>query len=70
MLRSDLLFSWSRMVFDAIQLDQASGEFGDARRSVRATLKDALDAYPNLGIDLEPLVPEDVMAWHRGHRDA
>lgn len=70
MLRSDLLFSWSRMVFDAIQLDQASGEFDDARRSVRATLKDALDAYSNLGIDLEPLVPDDVMAWHRGHRDA
>ena len=58
--RGDLLFSWTQAMltpddFDAPRCDTP----------LQRTVRDALDAFPALGLPLAPLLPERVAAWHR-----
>jgi len=57
--RSDRLFSWTHAALDADELE--SPDLTPTQRLVR----DRLDAFIALGIDVEPLLPPDVHAWHR-----
>jgi hypothetical protein len=34
---------------------------------LETALRDALDCFDELGIAIEPLVPQSVFAWHRNH---
>jgi hypothetical protein len=33
--------------------------------TIERALRDALNCFDELGIDIEPLVPEAVFRWHR-----
>jgi hypothetical protein len=57
--RSDRLFSWTRAALSPDELE--SPDLSPTQRLVR----DRLDAFVALGIDVEPLLPTDVHAWHR-----
>jgi hypothetical protein len=59
--RSDKLFTWSGQMLEAIELASHSGSTVDA---MRRTLRDSLDAYDALAIDLRPLLPAAVWEWH------
>lgn len=59
--RSELLYSWSQAISPEEFEVSADGVFSPGQRVVR----DALDAYATLGIDLEPLLPDAVLRWHR-----
>jgi hypothetical protein len=61
--RAALLYAWTQAMLDADDLDARDAD-SPRRRSVR----DTLDAHAVLGIDLAPLLPEPVLAWHRGLR--
>jgi hypothetical protein len=65
---SELLFGWSARVLEMIEYerfnipaDQQTGRFEKA-------LGNVLDAYVALGVDVQPLVPPEVLAWYY-HRD-
>lgn len=59
--RSDPLFAWTQAQLSPDELDGLAGPT-PAQRMVR----DTLDAYGALGIELEPLLPEEVWRWYRG----
>lgn len=62
--RSDRLYSWS----DAMLApeDLSPGGMGPAGGTpAQRRVRDALDAWDAMGIDLEPLLPPAVFAWHR-----
>ncbi|HSR65710.1 MAG TPA: GIY-YIG nuclease family protein [Xanthomonadaceae bacterium] len=61
--RGALLYSWTQAALDADDLAA-----GDAGLPHRQAVRDALDACDALGVALEPLLPEAVLAWHRGAR--
>jgi hypothetical protein len=55
--RSDRLYAWTLAQLSADELYGAAGSMPTAQSSV---LRDTLDAYPALGIELEPLLPPEV----------
>ena len=59
--RSDRLYAWTLAQLSADELYGAAGSMPTAQSSV---LRDALDAYPALGIELEPLLPPEVNRWY------
>ena len=60
--RSDRLFFWSSEMLNAIVSDP---HIDEATRAAQCTLRDALDACTALDIDLEPMVSDTVLRWHR-----
>lgn len=60
--KSDRLFSWSEETLLAIESNCLPASL-DAQ--LRDTLRDTLDAYDALDIELEPLLPGSVHRWHR-----
>jgi hypothetical protein len=58
--RRDLLFSWSQEALAREELDHFTAHTPGQR-----VMRDALDAYVAFGIDLEPVLPADVLRWHR-----
>lgn len=59
--RGDLLFSWSLAQLSPDELEGLAGQ-----TPVQQMVRDTLDAYPALGIELEPLLPEQVWRWYQG----
>ena len=59
MERSDRLFSWTYAALGPDQVE--SPELTPAQKLVR----DRLDAFVALGLDIEPLLPPGIYAWHR-----
>lgn len=59
--RSDPLFAWTLVQLSPDELEGLAGPT-PAQRMVR----DTLDAYGALGIELEPLLPGEVWQWYRG----
>jgi hypothetical protein len=58
--RSDPLFGWTQAQLSPDELEGLAGA-----TPVQAMVRDALDAYVALGIELEPLLPEEVWRWYR-----
>lgn len=58
--RADLLFDWTQAQLSVDELEGASGPTPTQR-----LVRDMLDGYAALGIDPEPLLPEEVWAWYR-----
>lgn len=59
--RSDRLYAWTQAQLSASELDTPAG-----RARAQGMLRDTLDAYAALQIDLEPLLPIEVNRWYRG----
>lgn len=61
--RGDRLFSWTQAQLSPDELEGLAGAT-PAQRAVR----DVLDAYDALAIELEPLLPAEAWDWYRGRR--
>lgn len=59
--RSDRLYAWTLAQLSA---DESFGAAGPVP-SQSSVLRDTLDAYAALGIELEPLLPPEVNNWYR-----
>ena len=59
--RSDRLYAWTQTQLSPDELDGSAGPT-PAQRIVR----DTLDAYAALSIELEPLLAPEVIRWYRG----
>jgi hypothetical protein len=66
--RGILLFHWSARMLEAIDPDFAPALSSRPPTGLERTLRDALDAFDSFGIDVEPLVPDKVLAWWREAR--
>lgn len=58
-VRSDVLFEWTLAQLSIDDLDPAIDTPN------RPHVRDALDAFPALGIDLRAKLPSEVLAWYR-----
>ena len=67
-MRGSLLFHWSSRMLEAIDPDFAPALSSRSPTGLERTLRDALDAYDALEIELEPLVSEAVLRWWREAR--
>jgi len=63
--RSALLFAWSAKMLEAIEYERYNAEQPSTPSALERALRDALDCFDELGIDIEPLVSEPVLAWYR-----
>ena len=63
--RSALLFAWSAKMLEAIEYERFNAPPLRAPSTLERALRDALDCFDELGIDIEPLVPEPVFRWYR-----
>jgi hypothetical protein len=59
--RSDPLFAWTQAQLSPDELEGLAGP-----TPVQRMVRDTLDAYGALGIEVEPLLPADVWKWYRG----
>lgn len=62
--RGDLLFAWTQAQLSPDELEGLAGATPGQRM-----VRDALDAYGALDIDVEPLLPPEVWRWYRAVRD-
>jgi hypothetical protein len=60
--RSDRLFSWSR---ESLAAAEQAIHVGERATALERDLRDTLDAYTALAIDLEPWLPAAVWDWYR-----
>ena len=65
LIGNDRLYSWSNETLLAIESDAYPTE---TAADLRRALRDALDAYAALNIELEPLVSRAVFRWYRDSR--
>jgi hypothetical protein len=63
--RGALLFAWSAKMLEAIEYERFNAPPSARPSALERALRDALDCFDELGIDIEPLVPEPVFRWHR-----
>jgi hypothetical protein len=61
--RSDRLFAWTLASLSADDFDATV--IGATPTAVARQVRDALDGFNALGIDLEPWLSPEVMAWYR-----
>jgi hypothetical protein len=61
--RAELLYSWTSATLGIDDL-----EAGSATTPAQRAVRDALDAFVALDIDIAPSLPEAVLRWHRGLR--
>jgi hypothetical protein len=66
--RGSVLFHWSAQMLAAIDPDFAPALSSRPPTGLERTLRDALDAHDQFGIDVEPLVPDAVSRWWREAR--
>jgi hypothetical protein len=65
--RSALLFAWSSKMLEAIEYERFNLPPSPRPSACERALRDALDCFAELGIAIEPLVPEPVFSWHRNN---
>ena len=63
--RGALLYAWSAKMLEAIEYERHNAPPSPGPNAIERALRDALDAFVALGIDIEPLVPGSVFSWHR-----
>ena len=66
--RSDMLFSWSSAILSPVELETSNAGFDGRLTDAQRTVRDALDACVVFDIDLEPLMPVNVLDWYSGHQ--
>ncbi|HKE48511.1 MAG TPA: GIY-YIG nuclease family protein [Rhodanobacteraceae bacterium] len=65
--RAPLLFAWSARMLDAIEYERFNAPAATSPSAFERALRDALDCFDELGIAIEPLVPEPVFSWYRNN---
>jgi hypothetical protein len=65
--RGALLFAWSSKMLEAIEYERYNLPPSPRPSAIERALRDALDCLAELGIDIEPLVPEPVFSWYRNN---
>jgi hypothetical protein len=63
--RGALLYAWSAKMLEAIEYERHNAPPSPGSNAIERALRDALDVFVALGIDIEPLVPGSVFSWHR-----
>lgn len=63
--RGALLYAWSAKMLEAIEYERHNAPPSPRPRALERALREALDGFVALGIDIEPLVPGAVFSWHR-----
>lgn len=66
--RSDMFFSWSSAMLSPDELETPNAGFDGRPTNAQRTVRDALDACVALDIELEPLLPPNVMDWYSRHQ--
>lgn len=65
--RAALLFAWSARMLEAIEYERHNAPLNAASSALERALRDALDCFDELGIPIEPLLPEPVFSWYRNN---
>ena len=65
---SELLFGWSTRMLEMIEYEHFNVPSHEGDRRVEKVLRDVLDAYAALGMDLQALVPDSVRSWYGNDR--
>jgi hypothetical protein len=65
--RGALLFAWSMKMLEAIEYERYNLPASSQPSPCERALRDALDCFAELGIAIEPLVPEPVFRWYRNN---
>ena len=63
--RGALLYAWSAKMLEAIEYEHHNAPLSPHPGAIERALRDTLDGFVALGIDVEPLVPGSVFSWHR-----
>jgi hypothetical protein len=58
---ADRLYSWTRLL--------TADDLEDSQSIAPRLVRNVLDAYRALGIELAPWLPSEIYAWHRGDAD-
>ncbi len=66
--RSDMLFTWSSAMLSPDELETPNAGVDGRPTNAQRTVRDALDACVALDIDLEPLLPPNVLDWYSRHQ--
>ncbi|HEV2681132.1 MAG TPA: GIY-YIG nuclease family protein [Rhodanobacter sp.] len=61
---SELLFGWSTRMLDVIEYTHFNSPPHERSGRVEQALRDVLDAYVALGVDIQTLVPASVLSWY------
>ncbi|MEO6138758.1 MAG: GIY-YIG nuclease family protein [Luteimonas sp.] len=67
--RGDTLFSWSSAMLSPDELETPNAGCDGRPTLAQRTVRNALDAYIALHIDLEPMLPPNVLDWYSRHED-
>jgi hypothetical protein len=62
--RSDRLFSWALAMLPPAEREALTVPCGIATGEPSRVVRDVIDGYHALGVDLEPLLAPEVMAWY------
>ena len=65
--RVPLLYAWSAKLLEAIEYERYNAPPAARANAYERALRDTLDALAELGILVEPLVPEAVFSWYRNN---
>lgn len=65
--RGALLFAWSSKMLEAIEYERFNAPPTSRPSAIERALRDTLDGFVELGIEIEPLVPESVFSWYRNN---
>lgn len=65
--RGALLFAWSSKMLEAIEYERFNAPPSPHASPIERALRDALDCFVELGIDIEPLLPSSVFIWYRNN---
>jgi hypothetical protein len=61
---SELLFGWSARMLEMLEYEHFNTPLHERSGRAERALRDVLDTYVALGVDIRPLVPAAVLAWH------
>jgi hypothetical protein len=64
--RGALLHAWSAKMLEVIEYERFNAPPAPTPSACERALANALDCFAELGIAIEPLVPEPVLSWYRG----
>jgi hypothetical protein len=65
--RGALLYAWAAKMLEVIEYERFNAPPSSTPSACERALADALDCFAELGIAIEPLVPEPVFSWYRNN---
>lgn len=65
---SDRLFQWATGMFEVAEYEYFNPVPGETTRRAETAMREILDMYQGLGIEVTPLIPTNVAAWYADER--